>query len=57
VRYRTHVASLGRNHPAIVRSASDNQMVLHGYQIHADMETGLVKHYAQMWALRPVMEE
>jgi hypothetical protein len=42
--------------PQLVRML-DNQMVLHGYQIHVDMQTGAVRHYAQVWVLRPVTDE
>ena len=42
--------------PQLIR-AINNQMVLPGSQIHADMETGAVKHYAQVWVLRPVTDE
>jgi hypothetical protein len=41
--------------PQLVRML-DNQMVLHGYQIHVDIETGAAKHYAQVWVLRPVTD-
>ena len=42
--------------PQLVRML-DNQMVLHGYQIHVDMETGVINHYVQVWMLRPVTDE
>jgi hypothetical protein len=29
----------------------------HGYQIHADPETGAVLHYAQYWVLRAVTDK
>jgi hypothetical protein len=32
--------------PQIVKM-TDNQMTLHGYQIHVDAETGAIRHYAQ----------
>jgi hypothetical protein len=33
---------------------TENQMTLHGYQIHT--ETGTAVHYAQCWALRQVAD-
>jgi hypothetical protein len=42
--------------PQIVKM-TDNQMTLHGYQIHVDAETGAIRHYAQSWVLRAVMDE
>lgn len=39
--------------PQLVRML-DNQMVLHGYQIHVDPETKVINHYAQVWVLCPV---
>ena len=42
--------------PQLVRML-DNQMVLHGYQIHVDMETEVINHYVQVWVLRPVTDE
>jgi hypothetical protein len=41
--------------PQIV-TLTDNQMTLHGYQIHVDPETGAVLHYAQYWVLRQAGE-
>jgi len=37
--------------PQIVKM-TDSLMTLHGYQIHADAETGAVQHHAQVWVLR-----
>ena len=42
--------------PQIVKM-TDNQMTLHGYQIHVDAETGAIRHYAQSWVLRAVTDE
>lgn len=42
--------------PQIVKM-TDNQMTLHGYQIHVDAETGSIRHYAQSWVLRAVTDE
>jgi hypothetical protein len=41
--------------PQIV-TMKDNQMTVHGYQIHVDAESGAVMHCAQVWALRLVMD-
>lgn len=38
-------------------SMLDDQMVLHGYQIQVDMETGVINHYVQVWVLRPIMDK
>ena len=42
--------------PQIVKM-TDNQLTLHGYQIHVDAETGVIRHYAQSWVLRAVTDE
>jgi hypothetical protein len=42
--------------PQIV-SMKDNQMMLHGYQIHVGAKTGAIRHYAQSWLLRAVTDE
>jgi hypothetical protein len=42
--------------PQLIR-AVDNQMVLHGYQIHVDGETGAIRHDAQCWVLCAVTDE
>jgi hypothetical protein len=42
--------------PQLVRML-DSQIVLHGYQIHVDAQTGASRHYAQVWALRPATDE
>jgi hypothetical protein len=42
--------------PQLVRML-DSQIVLHGYQIHVDAQTGAARHYAQVWTLRPTTDE
>jgi hypothetical protein len=42
--------------PQIV-SMKDNQMMLHGYQIHVSAKTEAIRHYAQSWLLRAVTDE
>jgi hypothetical protein len=42
--------------PQIVKM-TENQMTLHGYQIHVDAEIGAIRHYAQSWVLRAVTDE
>jgi hypothetical protein len=42
--------------PQIVKM-TDNQITLHGYQIHVDTETGAIRHYAQSWVLRAITDE
>lgn len=42
--------------PQLVRML-DNRMLLHGYQIYIDMESGATKHCAQVWVVRPAADE
>jgi hypothetical protein len=42
--------------PQIV-TMKDNQMTVHGYQIHVDTETGAIRHHVRSWVLRAVTAE
>ena len=41
--------------PQLVKM-TDSLMTLHGHQIHIDAETGAIRHYAQVWVLRPASD-
>jgi hypothetical protein len=42
--------------PQIV-TMRENQMTVHGYQIHVDAETGAIRHHVRSWVLGAVTDE